>query len=99
MVRRFALWRGEGWVVRHRMVGVCALAIMIASAAWAYKAWADDKTACSPDVIGSATVRAVTDGRTVVLDDGRELRLPGIEVPEDDGNGDAARAVLEKRVG
>lgn len=49
--------------------------------------------------MGSATVRAVTDGRTVVLDDGRELRLPGIEVPEADGNGAAARAALEKSLG
>jgi endonuclease YncB( thermonuclease family) len=80
-------------VVRHRMVGVCALAIMVAGAARA-----DDKAACSPDVIGSATVQSVIDGRTVTLDDGRELRLPGIEVPENDGNAAAARAALEKRV-
>src|SRR5947207_1211264 len=76
------------------MVGVCALAIMVASAARA-----EDRTVCSPDVMGSATIRSVTDGRTVTLDDGRELRLPGIEVPEADGNGAAARAALEKRVG
>jgi hypothetical protein len=43
-------------------------------------------------------VQSVIDGRTVTLDDGRELRLPGIEVPESDGNAVAARAALEKRV-
>jgi endonuclease YncB( thermonuclease family) len=75
------------------MAGVCALAIMVASAARA-----DDRTVCKPDVMGSATVRAVTDGRTVILGDGRELRLPGIEIPDDDGLGAAARAALEKRV-
>jgi endonuclease YncB( thermonuclease family) len=75
------------------MAGVCALAMMVASAARA-----DDRTVCKPERIGSATVRAVTDGRTVVLSDGREVRLPGIEVPGDEDNGAAARAALEKHV-
>jgi len=48
--------------------------------------------------MGSATVRAVTDGRTVTLGDGREVRLPGIEIPDDEETGAAARAALEKRV-
>lgn len=59
---------------------------------------ADDRTVCKPDVLGSATVRAVTDGRTVVLSDGREVRLPGIEMPDDEETGAAARVALEKRV-
>ena len=75
------------------MAGVCALATMVASAARA-----DDRTVCKPDVMGSATVRSVADGRTVTLSDGREVRLPGIEVPDDEGNGTAARAALEKRL-
>jgi endonuclease YncB( thermonuclease family) len=75
------------------MAGVCALAAMVASAARA-----DDRTVCKPDVVGSATVRSVTDGRTVTLSDGREVRLPGIEVPDDEDSGAAARAALEKRV-
>ena len=37
--------------------------------------------ACRLDPLGSGTVRAVTDGRTFLLDDGREVRLAGIEVP------------------
>jgi endonuclease YncB( thermonuclease family) len=37
--------------------------------------------ACRLDTLGSGDVRAVTDGRTFLLDDGREVRLAGIEVP------------------
>jgi endonuclease YncB( thermonuclease family) len=37
--------------------------------------------ACRLDPLGSGHVRAVTDGRTFLLDDGREVRLAGIEVP------------------
>jgi endonuclease YncB( thermonuclease family) len=37
--------------------------------------------ACRLDTLGSGDVRAVTDGRTFLLDDGREFRLAGIEVP------------------
>lgn len=80
-------------MVRHCIAGVCALATMVAGTARA-----DDRTVCKPDVLGSVTVRSVTDGRTVTLGDGRELRLAGLEVPGDDGNGTAARMALEKRV-
>jgi endonuclease YncB( thermonuclease family) len=37
--------------------------------------------ACRLDDAGGGTVRQVTDGRTFTLDDGREVRLAGIEVP------------------
>jgi endonuclease YncB( thermonuclease family) len=37
--------------------------------------------ACRLDPLASGHVRAVTDGRTFLLDDGREVRLAGIEVP------------------
>jgi endonuclease YncB( thermonuclease family) len=36
---------------------------------------------CAPQVAGTATVSKVLDGRSFVLDDGREVRLPNIEVP------------------
>ena len=42
---------------------------------------------------GIGTVRAVLDGRTFVLTDGREVRLAGIETPE------AGKAALEKILG
>ena len=53
---------------------------------------ADDKVACRPGLIGESFVQAVLDGRTMLLRDGRELRLAGIEVSGSDG---AAKASLE----
>ena len=61
-------------------------------------ALADDRTACRPEAVGAGTVRAVADGRTLTLTDGREVRLAGIEVPNDGENAVAARTALEKLV-
>ena len=36
---------------------------------------------CRPEPLRSGRVAAVVDGRTFMLDDGREVRLPAIEVP------------------
>ena len=38
---------------------------------------------CRLSVIGTATIAAVRDGRTLLLGDGRELRLAGIEAGDD----------------
>ena len=38
-------------------------------------------TACRFEPAGAAKVRAVSDGRSFILEDGREIRLAGIEVP------------------
>jgi endonuclease YncB( thermonuclease family) len=57
---------------------------MLASAALA-----DDKPRCALANLGDAKVRAVLDGRTTALADGREVRLAAIEVPG------RARAVLQ----
>src|SRR5262245_55644480 len=38
-------------------------------------------TACRFEVAGTGKVRAITDGRSFILDDGREIRLAAIEVP------------------
>ena len=63
--------------------------------------------ACRTDSMGTATVSAVHDGRSFVLDDGREVRLDGIEVPpvaapgvsvERAAAGLAAKAALEELV-
>jgi endonuclease YncB( thermonuclease family) len=63
--------------------------------------------ACRTDSVGTATVSAVHDGRSFVLDDGREVRLDGIEVPpvaapgvsaERAAAGLAAKAALEELV-
>jgi endonuclease YncB( thermonuclease family) len=40
-----------------------------------------EETACPRDIVGSGTVKAVIDGRSLALEDGREVRLAGIEVP------------------
>jgi len=57
-------------------------------------------SACKLSAIGSGTVATVVDGRTFVLDDGREVRLAAIEVaPPADKAGAAAKAALEALVG
>jgi endonuclease YncB( thermonuclease family) len=38
-------------------------------------------SACRSEAAGAGKVRAVSDGRSFILDDGREIRLAGIEVP------------------
>jgi endonuclease YncB( thermonuclease family) len=38
-----------------------------------------ERVPCAPETIGVVTVRAVVDGRTLALTDGREIRLAGIE--------------------
>jgi hypothetical protein len=55
---------------------------------------ADDKAVCNPAAIGTAPVRTVLDGRTLLLADGREARLAGIEIAQPD----SARAALEAAV-
>ena len=51
------------------------------------------RNSCTFEDAGTGTVRAVLDGRTFVLTDGREVRLAGIETPE------ASKAALEKILG
>lgn len=83
----------------RRGMGVFLLATMVFPAG----ALADGPT-CGGEVIATTTVARVIDGRTFVLDDGREVRLAGIEVaalPDTDGPqsgetaGSRARAALE----
>jgi endonuclease YncB( thermonuclease family) len=61
-------------------------------------------SACRFEVAGTGKVRAITDGRSFILDDGREIRLAAIEVPLAPAAGEsgpraeaglAARAALE----
>src|SRR5437016_3807263 len=70
-------------------------------------AGAEGNAACRFAEVSTGKVRAVTDGRSFVLDDGREIRLAGIEVPflsassETGPRADAgrrARAALESMV-
>lgn len=51
---------------------------------------------CQRAATTTAAVVAVRDGRTIALDDGRDLRLAGIEVPEpDEAGADSARRALD----
>src|SRR5262249_61242874 len=57
-------------------------------------------TVCRSEAAGAGTVRAVTDGRSFILDDGREIRFAGIEVPPPPAageNGPRAQAGLAAR--
>jgi endonuclease YncB( thermonuclease family) len=59
--------------------------------------------ACGNAVIGHGTARSVIDGRTFMLDDGREVRLAAVEVPPLGAGaapgGAAAKAALDALVG
>ncbi len=74
------------WHVMAAMLAAGGLAAVSASA----------QEACRLEPVGGGKVAAVRDGRTLVLDDGREARLAGIEVPQSgDAAAAAARAALE----
>lgn len=55
-------------------------------------AWAQAPAPCRLESIGSASVTAVRDGRTLLLGDGREVRLAGVELPADG----SAQSALEQ---
>ena len=57
----------------HLLVVMAAFAVTISRA--------EDKPGCRLDLFASGMVSAVLDGRTLVLSDGREVRLSSIEVP------------------
>lgn len=80
----------------HRIAGVmAALAMLPAGIAHAQIGAA----ACKLTAVGSGTVSMVVDGRTLTLDDGREVRLAAIEVaPPTDAAGAAAKGALEELV-
>ncbi len=52
---------------------------------------------CGGDVVAHGKVRRVIDGRTFVLDDDREVRLTGIEVPPPAPSADAGRTGVAAR--
>lgn len=65
-----------------------------AAITWAFVAWpASAEDTCKLTPLGSAQVAVVRDGRTVLLADGREVRLAGIEVT------DGSRAALQDLIG
>ncbi len=55
---------------------VCLVAVMMLSPLAAAA-----QTACGGQALGTVTVKAVRDARTLLTDDGRELRLAALEIP------------------
>ena len=79
------------------MRGAALLVCMLAAVAQGAAAQQDSSSSCTFEDAGSGTVRAVLDGRTFVLTDGREVRLDGIEVPQTDHRNAAQAARLRWR--
>ena len=83
------------------MRGAALLVCMLAAVAQGAAAQQDSSSSCTFEDAGSSTVRAVLDGRTFALTDGREVRLDGIEVPQTDHRNaaQASKVALEAMVG
>jgi endonuclease YncB( thermonuclease family) len=83
----------------HRIAGaMVAFAMLPAGFAQAQSGTAAS-AGCKLTAVGSGTVSAVVDGRTLTLDDGREVRLAAIEVaPPGEPAGAAAKGALEALV-
>jgi endonuclease YncB( thermonuclease family) len=75
------------------MIVSVAFRLMLATAATAFVSHATAQEACKLPGLGTATVASVRDGRTLLLTDGRELRLAAIEA------NDASRALNALAVG
>ena len=67
--------------VRRLLRPACGLVLAGLLAGMSAPARAESAAQCRPEPLRSGRVAAVVDGRTFVLDDGREVRLAAIEVP------------------
>src|SRR5215472_11194294 len=76
---------------RHGAIATACRHLGLAAAmSWSLApAFAQISSPCAPESVGTAKVSAVVDGRSFALDDGREVRLPGIEVPPPPRPGEA----------
>lgn len=85
------------------LVGVCIATAFAGGGAAQQQPVAQRATSCTFENGGPGTVRAVLDGRTLALSDGREARLAGIEVPPSSKAALAAmlgnREIVLKRLG
>jgi endonuclease YncB( thermonuclease family) len=90
---------GKGFLVGAAAVALSAATIAQAQAPAAKKKAAAkpvSSTECKLTTVASGTVASVVDGHTLVLDDGREVRLAAIEVPSPgEPAGAAAKSALE----
>src|SRR6516225_2332554 len=76
---------------RHGAIGTACRHLGLAAAmSWPLApVFAQISSPCALEPVGTATVGALLDGRSFALDDGREIRLPGIEVPPPPRSGEA----------
>ena len=94
---------GKGFLVGMVAAALSAAPVVQAQAPAAGKKPAAAKSVssseCKPTTVATGTVAAVVDGRTIVLDDGREVRLAALEVaPPTEPAGAAAKSALEALV-
>jgi endonuclease YncB( thermonuclease family) len=75
--------------MRIMNLSIGALALLAANAVFA-----ESLANCRREPLGTGRVQAVVDGRTLTLDDGREVRLSGIELSDAEPHSGAARAAL-----
>jgi hypothetical protein len=74
--------RGDVAFLRHfRTFGMLAGAIALAIVDARAQARLPAPSPCKAEVFATGKVGAVVDGRSFVLEDGRDIRLAGIEVP------------------
>jgi endonuclease YncB( thermonuclease family) len=78
----------------HRRHTGTILALAALLVAMAGRGYAQDAVRCGSETIPAANISRIVDGRTFVLDDGREVRLAAIEVPPGLAAKDALGALL-----
>lgn len=66
--------------MRVAIAAAVCLKALLGDVAQAQEVVAQPPKSCAPETVGVVSVRAVLDGRTLLLTDGREVRLAGIEV-------------------
>jgi endonuclease YncB( thermonuclease family) len=90
-----ARWQSAG--------GGTSLIFLAAIGTWSHLASAEDRAAtaaamCQPAVFATGSAGSIIDGRTFTLDDGREVRLAGIEIPSADDLAAAGKQRLQMLV-
>src|SRR5258708_18520428 len=86
--RRFCCRMGGRWdVALARFCCVSCMATILPSAP--ARAESATLSACRFDTVATAKIRAITDGRSFILEDGREIRLAGIEFPLPPAHGES----------
>lgn len=83
------------WACRSVLTSVAIFALAAATASGGSPVAGSAACETLP-VAGFGTVQAVLDGRTLLLDDGRTVRLSGIEPPASSGRAREAAAALQK---